>query len=98
MAVTILTERIPVAGGSGAAFTNAVVEAVRLYGASVANTDTGTYTPTRKPYKNSAGDVVIVGLPHNITAAESGGVITFTNGTGGTLTSLNLHVFILTVK
>lgn len=99
MAVTITAARKPIAGSDALQMGNARGEVINLSG-TVAGSDTGTYRPVKKPIMLGTTDPVIIGLPHLLTAvySVSTGLITFTNGTGGTLTGLNLDVLLLTEK
>ncbi len=98
MALTILNERVRIAGNQGIALQNAVQNIFRLYSVgAIAAADTGQLTVNFKPILDSQGVPVITGLPYGINAAISAGVITFTAVAAFT-TALNVKIVILGAK
>ncbi len=98
MAVTILNERVKIAGNQGIALQNAVQNIFRLYSAgAIAAADTGQLTVNFKPILDAQGVPVITGLPYGINAAIAGSVITFT-AVASFATALNVKIIILGSK
>jgi hypothetical protein len=97
MAVTIISVAQTIAGQNGISQQNCFFEVVKLSG-TIANTDTGTYLPAHKTVKDVAGVPIIVGLPHGISAVQSGstGIITFTSA--AVFTAMDVKVLILCEK
>jgi hypothetical protein len=97
MAVTIVSAQQKVSGADQMPNFNAKSEVVKLTG-TIANTDTGTYTPKGKPLLDSGGVPMIVGLPHGISAAIASGVITFTCNIAAGFTNLAVFIAVLCEK
>lgn len=103
MAVTILNERVRIAGNKGIALQNSVQNIFRLYSAgAIAGADTGTLTVDFKPILDANGIPVIIGLPFGINATFAASVITFTAVGISTAvafaTALNVKIVILGAK
>lgn len=90
MAVTIVVAKI-----KEVPLSNSVEEIIKVSG-TISSSDTGTYSPIRKPILDAGGLPVVIGLPHGIQPAYSAGVITFTAGAG--FTALNVYASILCEK
>lgn len=97
MAVTIVSAKVKVAGGGFIPFGNAKAEVVKISG-TIANADTGTYSPEAEPVLDAAGKPILIGIPHGISSTFTGGVITHTCNLAAGFTSLDVKVLILCKK
>jgi len=95
MAVTILNERVRIAGNQGIALQNAVQNIFRIFG-TIASADTGTIATNFKPILDSQGAPVIIGLPFGINATYASGVITLT--AVAAFAALNVKIIVLGAK
>jgi hypothetical protein len=97
MAVTITAAQQKMPASDWMPHFNTKSEIVKLSG-TIANTDTGTYTPKGIPLLDSGGVPMIIGVPHGISWAISNGVITFTCNIAAGFTNLAVFVTILCRK
>lgn len=100
MAVTITATQVEnaTAGSKNFPSENFAFEVVRLTGSGVANNDTGTYRTKTKAKLVSSSIPLVVGLPNGINPSIADDLITFTNATGGSITTLALTVLVAVEK